>query len=219
MQSCLPEVQVCLHDDGSEPMMYDLDLRWPDGRVDALEVTKATSASMRQLFARLRRQGMIAATECARSWVVPLATYDTDVRAVRARIDHMLSLVEQAGLTSFGERDERRSLAVARVRRLGVDGAYSYPPKDGEPTIRLELPVRAWWQQPEAVSAVVEDHAARNAEKLIRSGPGRAPPICSIRLRGGGSLECDAGRRTARGVSTAARGSHHRLGDHEASRR
>jgi hypothetical protein len=170
VQSCLPEVQVCLHDDGSEPMMYDLDLRWPDGRVDALEVTKATSASMRQLFARLRRQGMIAATECARSWVVPLATYDTDVRAVRARIDHMLSLVEQAGLTSFGERDERRSLAVARVRRLGVDGAYSYPPKDGEPTIRLELPVRAWWQQPEAVSAVVEDHAARNAEKLIRSG-------------------------------------------------
>jgi hypothetical protein len=161
---------VCLQDDGSEPMMYDLDLRWPDGRVEALEVTKATSASMRQLFARLRRQGMIAATECARSWVVPLATYDTDVRAVRTRIDHLLSLVEQAGLTSFGERDERRSLAVARVRRLGVNGAYSYPPKDGEPTIRLELPVRAWWQQPEAVNAVVEDHAARNAEKLTRSG-------------------------------------------------
>jgi hypothetical protein len=119
VQSCLPEVEVFLHDDASEPMMYDLDLCWPDGRVEALEVTKATSASMRHLLARLRRQGTIAATECARSWVVPLATYDTDVRAVRWRIDHLLGLVEQAGLTNFGERDERRSVAVVRVRRLG----------------------------------------------------------------------------------------------------
>jgi hypothetical protein len=170
LQSCLPEVEVCLHDDGSEPMMYDLDLRWPDGRVEAFEVTKATSASMRHLLARLGRQGTIAATECARSWVVPLATYDTDVRAVRARIDHLLGLVEQAGLTNFGERDERRSVAVARVRRLGVNAAYSYPPRDGQPRIRLELPVQAWWQRPEAVNAVVEDHAVRNAEKLARSG-------------------------------------------------
>jgi hypothetical protein len=171
VQSCLPEVEVCLHDDGSEPMMYDLDLRWPDGRIEALEVTKATSTSMRHLHARLRRQGMIAAAECARSWMAFLAAYDTDVAAVRARIDHLLSLVEQTGLTSFGEREERRSVAVARVRRLGVDAAYSYPPTgDGQPRIRLELPVRAWWQQSEAVNAVVEDHAARNAGKLARSG-------------------------------------------------
>jgi hypothetical protein len=56
------------------------------------------------------------------------------------------------------------------TRRLGVDSAYSYPPRGGQPQIRLELPVRAWWQQPEAVNAVVEDHASRNAEKLARSG-------------------------------------------------
>jgi hypothetical protein len=170
VQSCLPEVEVCLHDDGSEPMMYDLDLHWPDGRIEALEVTRATSASMRHLHARLRRLGTVAATECARSWVVPLAAYDTDVAAVRARIDHLLGQVEQAGLTSFSERDERRSVAVARVQRLGVNAAYSYPSRDGQPRIRLELPVQAWWQQPEAVNAVVEDHAARNAEKLARSG-------------------------------------------------
>jgi hypothetical protein len=170
VQLCLPEVEVCLHDDGSELMMYDLDLRWPDGRVEALEVTKATSASLRRLLARLRRQGTITATECARSWVVPLADYDTDVRAVRARIDHLLGLVEQAGFTNFGEREERRSVAVARVRRLGVNAAYSFPPRGGPPRIMLEVPVRAWWQQPEAVNAVVEVHAARNAEKLARSG-------------------------------------------------
>jgi hypothetical protein len=89
---------------------------------------------------------------------------------VRARIDHLLGLVERAGLTKFGERDERRSVAVARVRRLGVGAAYSYPPAGGQPRNMLELPVRAWWQQPKTVNAVVEDHAARNAEKLARSG-------------------------------------------------
>jgi hypothetical protein len=62
---------------------------------------------------------------------------------VRARIDQLLGLVERAGLTKFGERDERRSVAVARVRRLGVDSAYSYHPKSGQPKIMLELPVRA----------------------------------------------------------------------------
>jgi hypothetical protein len=171
VQSCLPDVEVCLHDDGSEPMMYDLDLRWSDGRVEALEVSRATSSSMRRLLARLGRQGTIAATECARNWMAFLAAYDTDVAAVRASIDHLLGLVEQTGLTSFGEREERRSVAVARVRRLGVGSAYSYPPTGGgQPRITLQLPVRAWWQQPEAMNAVVEDHAARNAEKLARSG-------------------------------------------------
>jgi hypothetical protein len=152
-------------------MTYDLDLRWPDGRVEALEVTRATSASMRRLLGRLRRQGgTVAAAECVRSWVVPLADDDTDVAGLRARIDHLLGLVERAGLTKFGERDERRSVAVARVRRLGVGAAYSYPPTDRQPKISLEVPVRAWWQQPETVNAAVEDHAARNAEKLARSG-------------------------------------------------
>jgi hypothetical protein len=66
VQVCLPEVEVCLHDDGSEPMMYDLDLRWPDGRIEALEVTRATSASLRRLLHRLGRQGTIAGTE----WLV-----------------------------------------------------------------------------------------------------------------------------------------------------
>jgi hypothetical protein len=140
---CLPEVQVCLIDDNSRPMLYDLDLRWPHGRVEALEVTRATAASLRHLVHRLRRQGgTVAATECARTWVVPLVD-GADVAAVRARIDQLLGLVERAGLTKFGERDERRSVAVARVRRLGVDSAYSYHPKSGQPKIMLELPVRA----------------------------------------------------------------------------
>jgi hypothetical protein len=36
-------LQVCEHEDGSRPRMHDLDLRWPDGRVEAMEVTSAAS--------------------------------------------------------------------------------------------------------------------------------------------------------------------------------
>jgi hypothetical protein len=56
VQVCLRDVEVCLHDDGSEDKMYDLDLRWPDGRVEAVEVTRATSAPMRQLLRRIARR-------------------------------------------------------------------------------------------------------------------------------------------------------------------
>jgi hypothetical protein len=171
LQLCLPDVEVCLHDDNSENMMYDLDLRWPDGRVEAVEVTRATSEPMRKLHSRIARRGRrFDAVESTRSWVVRLAVYNTDVAAVRARIDHLLGLVEQAGLTEFAEGEALCSVAVTRVRRLGVDAAYSFPPRDGRPRIRLDLPGRVWWEQPEAVNAVVEDHAVRNAEKLARSG-------------------------------------------------
>ena len=170
LQLCLPEVEVCLHDDNSENMMYDLDLRWPDGRVEAVEVTRATSEPMRKLHHRIARRGRLDAVESTRSWVVRLAAYDTDVAAVRARIDHLLGLVEQAGLTEFGEWEARCSVAVARIRRLGLDAACSFPPRDGRPRIMLELPERVWWQQPETVNAVVEDHAVLNSEKLARSG-------------------------------------------------
>jgi hypothetical protein len=161
---------VCLHDDNSEDKMYDLDLRWPDGRVEAMEVTRATSAALRQLWDRLNRRGKIDATECTRSWVLPLAAGTNDVAAVRKRIDHLLGLVEQAGLTEFDEWEARCSVAVARIRRLGVDRGLSFVPASGRPRIRLELPGRVWLEQPETVNAVVEDHAARNAEKLARSG-------------------------------------------------
>jgi len=73
LQLCLPEVEVCLHDDNSEDMMYDLDLRWPDGRVEAVEVTRATSEPMRKLHHRIARRGRrLDAVESTRNWVVRL---------------------------------------------------------------------------------------------------------------------------------------------------
>jgi hypothetical protein len=170
VQLCLPEVEVCLHDDGSRPMLYDLELRWPDGRVEAMEVTTDTDEVWQLVGSRLDRQGPVMAVESAHSWVVLLAEGNTDVRLVRARIDHLLSLVEQAGRTRISRREERGSPAVARVRRLGVDYGYTYKAADGQPKIRIMLPMRGWFVRAEAVNEAVERHAELNAAKLARSG-------------------------------------------------
>jgi hypothetical protein len=169
---CLGDTEVCLHDDGSQLGMYDLDLRWPDGHVEAMEVTRATSETMRQVAHRLDQQGPVIATEATRNWDVHLTADTTEVALVRSEIDHLLSLVEQAGLTRLriGRFEARRSAAVARVRELGVQSGWSSECVSGQPGIRLHLPVRWWRQQPELVNRVVEDHAQRNAEKLARSG-------------------------------------------------
>jgi hypothetical protein len=112
----------------------------------------------------------VMAIESAHSWVVLLTEGNTDVRSVRARIDHLLSMVEQAGGTRISRREERGSPAVARVRRLGIHYGYTYEAADGRPKIRIMLPMRWWWTRPEAGNEAVERHAELNAAKLARSG-------------------------------------------------
>ncbi len=170
VQLCLRDVEVCLHDDGSEPMMYDLDLRWSDGRVEAMEVTTATSATLRKVAQRIERQGPVIAKDSTRDWFVWLAAGTTDVSSVRAKIDHLLSLVEQAGITRFGAQ-ERTSAAVASLHQeAGVLSGLSREAKRQQPRIVLHLPQHWWRHQPETVNRVVEDHARLNETKLVRSG-------------------------------------------------
>jgi len=170
LQRCLPGVEVCLHDDGTQDQMYDLDLRWPDGHVAALEVTTHTSEQMLRLGHRIGQQGHVVATEAARDWFLWLAVGTDDVQRVRAKADHLLALVERAGVTRLGEREARSSVAVARVRRqLGVNYGFSREAKD-RPRIVVSLPMDWFFVQPEAVNEAVEDHARRNAVKLARSG-------------------------------------------------
>jgi hypothetical protein len=130
VQLCLREVEVCLHDDGSQPMMHDLDLRWPDGHIEAMEVTVAIDDALLRLDLRLARHGsMIPAKESTRQWTLMLASGSSEVRVVRDQADHLLCLVEQAGVTGFGWDDEHESVAAARVLcRLGVAHGVSFNP-------------------------------------------------------------------------------------------
>jgi len=173
VELCSRDVEVCLHDDGSEPMMYDLDLRWPDGHVEAMEVTIAIDDDLLRLDLRLARHGsVIPAKESTRNWSLMLAPGTTDVRRVRSKADHLLSLVEQAGVTRFGEPDEHRSVAAAAVlRRLGIAYGLSSPPAREQPRITLVGPAPTrFFVQPESINMVVEDHARRNEKKLALSG-------------------------------------------------
>jgi hypothetical protein len=176
VQLCLPEVEVCLHDDGSEPMMYDLDLWWPDGHVEAMEVTIAIDDDLLRLDLRLIRHGtVIPAKESTRNWSLALASGTTEVRAVRGKADHLLSLVERAGVSRFSERDEHESVAAARVlHRLGVAHGFSFNAHSEPPKITLVGPAPArHFIQPESLASinkVVEDHARRNEKKLALSG-------------------------------------------------
>jgi hypothetical protein len=173
LQLCLPQVQVCLQDDGSEPMMYDLDLWWPDGHAEAMEVTIAIDDDLLRLDLRLVRHGsMIPARESTRDWTLGLASGTTEVRAVKGKADHLLSLVERAGVTRFIARNENESVtAIRMLRRLGVSHGYSFNARREPPKINIVSPGTArHWIQPESINKVVEDHARRNEKKLALSG-------------------------------------------------
>jgi hypothetical protein len=172
VQLCLPEVRVCLHDDGSRPMMYDLDLGWPDGHAEAMEVTIAIDDDLLRLDHRLARHGSaISARESTRNWTLMLAPGSTEVRAIRREADHLLRLVERIGITSFGEHEARRSAAIARMRQLGVAYGFSFDPRNEQTKITLvgPAPKRAF-VQPGSINEVVEDQARRNEQKLALSG-------------------------------------------------
>jgi hypothetical protein len=172
VQLCLPEVEVYLHDDGSEPMMYDLDLWWPDGHVEAMEVTIAIDVELLRLDLRLVRHGTVMpARESTRDWWLGLARGTTDVRAVRGRVDHLLSQIERAGVTRFLGRDEHEAVAAVRLlRRLGVSHGVSFDARSEPPTITIVPDLTRHFVPPDSINRVVEEHARLNEKKFALSG-------------------------------------------------
>ena len=69
-------LQVCGHEDGSRNKMHDLDLRWPDGRIEAMEVTSASSLEVSAIKAAARdltpQLTMVQPVKVRRAWVVTL---------------------------------------------------------------------------------------------------------------------------------------------------
>lgn len=102
-----------------------------------------------------------------------MASGTIEVRAVKGNADHLLSLVERAGVTRFIARDENESVAAIRVlRQLGISHGVSFINARREPPkINIVSPGTArHWIQPESINKVVEGHARRNEQKLALSG-------------------------------------------------
>jgi hypothetical protein len=184
VRHCLPDVEVCLHDDGSQPMMHDLDLQWPDGHTGAMEVTLAIDADLLRLDLRLARHGsVIPARETTRTWTLMLASGTTEVRAVRDKADHLLSLVERAEITMFSWRDGHQPVPAAQALHwLGVAHGISSNASSEPPSITLLGPGPAVYHgQPKSINAVVEDHARRNEMKLQSFAVvGECGGLCSV---------------------------------------
>ena len=194
VQLYLPEVEVCLHDDGSEPMMYDLDLWWPDGHAEAMEVTIAIDDDLLRLDLRLVRHGsMIPARESTRDWTLGLASGTTEVRAVKGKADHLLSLVERAGVTRFIARNENESVtAIRMLRRLGVSHGYSFNARREPPKINIVSPG----------TAGIGSNPSRSA-RWLRTMPGVTRRSWPCRAAMSGTcLCCSTSRRRRDGMSS-----------------
>ena len=109
--SAMSGATVSCNDDGSEDAMYDLALRWPDGREAAMEVTQSTDERLKATWAGVGQQAILPASLARHTWTVFLDRA-TKLRSARARVDHHLARIEAEGLPRFGPEHRSSSPAV-----------------------------------------------------------------------------------------------------------
>jgi hypothetical protein len=166
---------VSCNDDGSEDAMFDLALRWPDGREAAMEVTLSTDQLLKATWAGInRQQAIFPATLARHTWTVFLDRA-TKLRPTRARVDHHLARIEAEGLPRFGPEHRSASPAVRELwEDLWIGRGFIYDRRrsaTGGPVIAL-MPPRPPEPSPTTVQEEVERQANQldNIQKLQRSG-------------------------------------------------
>jgi hypothetical protein len=196
LEEIYPGLQVCEHDDQSENELYDLDLCWPDGRVEAMEVTSADARTMPEMKDKWRATravssaiikrpevGYVEAERVRNSWIVTLAVpHDSKgVRArlarIRSRLDRLLALREkEQTFKLFHDQMMDKSATIDALRELGVADAMALI-ADGDPVIflmgpRIPLPDELEPMPADLLNNEIEVNARCNARKLGRSGKG-----------------------------------------------
>jgi hypothetical protein len=178
-----PGLQVCEHEDGTRDKMHDLDLCWPDGRIEAMEVTSAASGEVSAMRAAARdllnpQFAMVQAVKVSQTWVVALGAkpHWKDVRPhleeIHRNLDVRLAELEAEGTSSLHPWQMKPwSKAGQALRDLGVVTAVALP-ANPDPLIFLQPP------HPEELEPAVanllnheiEANAKANADKLGLSG-------------------------------------------------
>jgi hypothetical protein len=150
LEELFPGLQACSYDDNSRPGMYDLELRWPDGRIEAMEVTSAASQEVSAITAAahdLRRpRFMVKAVKVRYRWSIELAVQQhfKQVRPQLAELACHLDerLAEREAEPTFDllrDQMEYQSETVEALRALGVVSAIALP-ADPDPFIYLLAP-------------------------------------------------------------------------------
>jgi hypothetical protein len=185
LEELFPGLQACSYDDNTGDAKYDLELRWPDGRVEAMEVTSAATQEVSAIRAAandLRQSRFIVpAVRVRYHWAVTLAAQQDSkhVRPQLAELGRHLDerLAEREAEPTFEflhDQMAHQSKAVEALRALGVatarvlgpgPGISLLPPGPREPDELEPTPANL-------LNDVIEiaAHATDNVNKLGRSG-------------------------------------------------
>ena len=135
------DAEVVQHDDGSADAMHDLDIRYDDGRIAAVEVTAAVDPEATVLWNLMNGDGRWIEPDLRGGWMVSL-TPGARAKRVRAELPRLLRQLEDDGVAEVAVRrrqssDERlvlaSSLGVRRMHQSGTD----FP---GSIYVTLDLP-------------------------------------------------------------------------------
>ena len=119
----IPEAMVTQHDDGSRPGMYDLELRYPEGRWAAVEVTRAADAEQMALWRLIHRTERWIVDSLQGGWYVEVLP-SARGRRLQKRLPEFLGVLERAGVKAF------------------EPSSYNTPPRVNEEAVALQI-VRA----------------------------------------------------------------------------
>lgn len=170
--------EYALHDTGTEPGQYDVDIKTADGVTVALEATSFGGDDWKQTADRVRKQlagGAFAGDGLRRQW---LATFQSGsgVREMEAPLTEVLLRLEREGVngaTSRYDGDDATLQEVAGILggiRVNSVFVFDNDPPDNEPRIfpaQSQSSIGGAGALPAALSALFEKRD--NQEKLARS--------------------------------------------------
>lgn len=165
--------QVVLHDDGSAPSMYDLEIRYTDGRRGAVEVTAAEDEQLRADYGAIQGpRSVIEDERLTGGWLVLLRS-GARVKAARAALPDLLVRFEAAGLDDvslYRQRKEADTWAHDALDSLGVTDTRAGSVRPGMVALLPALRVAWLSSDPEDVVAFAERFAASRPDNLHKLG-------------------------------------------------
>ncbi len=159
---------------------HDLELRFADGRREAVEVTEATSERMQGAQAAYRKwlpEAYFVAPRLSHDWHV-YATVWARFDVLAAHVPPLLHQLEQFSLEKFFfNSDALRHPPVADLYRLGIEAGFRWNQKPIAKVVVSQPGDRTIWKEPAAdpgqyLLDAIETEAAKpdNVEKLAASG-------------------------------------------------
>jgi hypothetical protein len=165
--------EVDPHDDGSRPSMYDLAVRYPDGRLAAAEVVSTRDRHAMMQLDAARARGYTHDARLTRSWRVILEER-AKLKRVALGIVPLLLRLEADGIDSVGRGGwlpYREDLSAARI-----ESCWSFEPTDMHP------PGYYLWPPPKGAFVGDGEHIVRECDQFLATVPDVPARLVASRL-------------------------------------